>query len=264
MASDPARLRLNPIRAEPVEARSPFDRLRANGLQSSAFRINNHQRLAIGLVGLVTLAVLSVLFWPFIAAEIIAPIALLAWLLLRIFVLSIGQQTYWYAAAFVLLLSLFRLWPRSPGNPSFEKHAGGNVAIKTFERWRSMFLLTDHDLHSLRNLRWELVRLLLSLYATKQHSEADLKLHEALQRREIDLPDSIHAFLFAGETPAKPRSFLRRMLDFWLFPLKWARHRALQQQERAECHRRIDDVLCFLEKSLEMNDDDRRRKQDQY
>jgi len=226
--------------------------------------MTNRQRLAIGLVSLVTLALLTVLFWSFIAAEIIAPVALLAWLLLRIFILSIGQQTYWYAAAFVLLLSLFRLWPKSPVNPPFERHAGGNVAIKTFERWRSMFLLTDHDLHSLRNLRWELVRLLLSLYATKQHSEADLKMHEALQRREIELPDTIHAFLFPGETPAKPRSFLRRVQDFWLLPLKWARHRALQQQARVECHRRIDDVLCFLEKSLEMNDDNGRRKQDEY
>jgi hypothetical protein len=232
--------------------------------------MTNRQRLAIGFVGLAALALLGVLFWPFIAAEIISPVALLAWLLLRIFVLSVSQQTYWYGAVFVLLFSLFRLWPQSLiKQPSFERRLGGNFAVRTFERWHSMFSLSDDDLHSIRirNLRWELVRLLLSLYATKQHSDADLKLHEALQRREIELPDTFHAFLFPGEPLAKPRSFLRRVQGFWLLPLKWTRHRALQQQKRTECYRRIDEVLRFLEKSLEMNDGDDdggRHKQNQY
>lgn len=233
--------------------------------------MNRRQSLLIALIALTIVALTCVLFWPFIAAEIIAPIALLVWLLLRIFVLSIGQQTYWYGVVFLVLVSLFRLWPRSSAGRPFERHAGGNDAIRNFERWRSYFVLTDHDLQSLRNLRWELVRLLLSLYATKQHTDADLKLHEALQRREIganELPATIHAFLFPGEAPAKPRSFfLQRLRDFWLTPLRWARRRAQLRQQRSECLRRIDEVLGFIEQSLEMNDghdDGGRRKQNQY
>jgi len=217
-------------------------------------------RLAIALIALAVAMLLCAMFWPFVADEIIKPVALLAWLLLRIFVLSIGQQTYWYGAVFVLLLSLFRFWPGSFSNPPYEKYGVGNVAIKTYERWRSLFSLNDHDLHSLQNLRWELVRLLLSLYATKQHSDADLNMHESLQRREIELPDTIHTFLFPGELPARRRSVLQRILDLWLIPLQWARRRAHQQRERVECRRRIDEVLSFLEESLEMNDDGSRKQ----
>lgn len=229
--------------------------------------MNRRQGLLIALITLAILALTCLVFWPFIATEIIAPIALLAWLLLRIFVLSIDQQTYWYGMAFVVFVSLFRLWPRDFTEQPFERHAGGNVALRDLGRWRSYFVLTDHDLQSLRNLRWELVRLLLTLYATKQHAQADLRLHEALQRREIALPETIHAFLFPADPPVKPRSYLRRVRDFWLAPLSWARRRALLRQQRAECLRRIDEVLGFIEQSLEMNDghdNDGRRKQNQY
>lgn len=229
--------------------------------------MNRRQSLLIALIVLAIVALACVVFWPFIAAEIIAPIALLAWLLLRIFVLSIDQQTYWYGMVFVVLVSLFRLWPRDFAERPFERHAGGNVALRDLGRWRSYFELTDHDLQNLRNLRWELVRLLLTLYATKQHAEADLRLHEALQRREIALPETIHAFLFPADVPAKPRSYLQRVRDFWLAPLIWVRRRALLRQQRAECLLRIDEILGFLEQSLEMNDghdDGGRRKQNQY
>jgi hypothetical protein len=226
--------------------------------------MTSRQRLLIALVALAIVALMCGLFWPFIAAEIIAPIALLVWLLLRIFVLSIGQQYYWYGVIFVVLVFLFRLCPPSFNNPTFEKYTDINVAIKAFERWRSLFSLVDYDLHSIRNLRWELVRLLLSLYATKQHSDADFRLHETLQRREIVLPDAIHAFLFSDERPSIQRSFLQRAQDFCLFPLKWAWRRPRQRQEIAEYRRRIDEVLGFMEKSLEMNDDDGRTKHNGY
>lgn len=225
---------------------------------------NNRRRLLIALIALATVALTSVVFWPFIAAQIIAPIALLAWLLLRIFVLSISQQFYWYGAILAVLITLFRLWPQSFNNAPFEKHAEMNVAINTFERWRNLFSPTNSDAHSTGTLRQELVWLLLSLHATKQQFDADHQLHGALRRREIDLPDAIHAFLFPDETPAKPRSFLQRSLDFWLTPLKWAQRRRRQQREMAQRHDRIDEVLGYIEKSLETNNDNGRGKHDGY
>ena len=223
--------------------------------------MTRRRRLALAAAVVLALAGLGVLLWSFIAAQLIEPLALFAWLMLRIFVLSISQKTYWYVALFVLLISAFRLWPRNSSYPPYDRHMGGNVAIRTYSRWCSLFTLTEHDLGSTRNLRWELVRLLLSLYATKQHAEADLRLHEAMQRREVDLPDSIHSFLFASEPTAKSPSLLRRMRQIALAPLNWARRRIQLQQQRAECQRHIGEVLSFIENSLEMSDgnDDRKR-----
>ena len=229
--------------------------------------MNSRTRLMIILVASAFVALTCLAYWPFIAAEILTLVALLVWLLLRIFVLSVNQHSYWYAMMFVVLASLFRFWHPSVGDPTYEKRPGMNVAIRSFEHWQSLFELTYHERDSIRHLRWELVRLLLSLYASKQHTDADLRLHEALRHREIVLPDEIHAFLFPDEVPEKQHTLLQRVQDFCLIPLRWAQRRAVQRREIAECRRRIDLVLAFIEKSLEMNDghdDGGHRKQDQY
>jgi Ca2+/Na+ antiporter len=43
--------------------------------------------------------------------EILKPLSLVAWLLLRIFVLSIGQVFYWGALVLIFILFIFRLIP---------------------------------------------------------------------------------------------------------------------------------------------------------
>lgn len=228
--------------------------------------MNSRLRPIIALTVFAFIALTCLVYWPLIAAEILAPVALLVWLLLRIFILSVAQQFYWYGILFVALFAMFRLWPQNASPPTFEKQVEMNVAIRRVKHWRSLFTLTNHDLDAIRHIKWELVRLLLSLYATKQHTDADLRLHEALRHREISLPDDVYAFLFPKEEPERKCSFLQRAKYFWLVPLRWAQRQPLQQREIAECRRQINAVLGFIEKSLEMNDGDDggRRKQNQY
>jgi len=195
----------------------------------------------------------GILFWPFILNDIITPISLVIWLLLRIFILSIGQQYYWGAIIFVILIFLFRLLPQDQGNTQEENFPDSNATIKTVEYWRSLFTLGNHNLHDSKTVKLELSRLLLSLYATRQRAAADFRLYEALQRREIPLPEDIHSFLFLEETQDNRRSFKERVQTLWKKPRTWIRR--WTGQETAEYYRMIDKVISFMETSLEIKND---------
>jgi hypothetical protein len=215
--------------------------------------------LVIGGFFLLVILFVGLLFWPFILNEIITPISLAIWVLVRIFVLSVDQEYYW--AAIILIAAIFlylRLLPPSHPTipPGDSQHL--NETMRTLDYWRSLLNLIDHRVQDDEMLKKELARLLLSLYATKQHTLADFRLYDALQQGEIPLPEQIYAFLFPKEPQPVGRSFIaniRRLVQsIRNTPRKWIRR--WTGQETAERHRLIDETLCFLETSLEMKNDD--------
>ena len=224
--------------------------------------MNSSRRLQIGFFFLSLALLVGTVFWPFVLDNIITPGSLVIWLLLRISILSIGQLYYWYALILVLLICLFRLLAQDQSAPEAEMFRGTNATsatnatIRSVEYWHSMLTLNDHHSDDIHNLRWKLVCLLLSLYATKQRTEADLRLHEALARGEIPLPKEILAFLFPDVPRETGRSFLKRVWLSWSAAAKRMRRR-LERNARDERYRMIDDVLAFMEESLEINNDAR-------
>jgi hypothetical protein len=196
----------------------------------------------------------GILFWPIILNEIITPIALTVWLLLRIFVLSIDQKYYWGGITFVVLVFLYRLLLHDQTTVQIDDYKEENATIRTVSYWRSLFNLTGDDIREEKNLKRELIRLLLSLYATKHRTAADFGLYEALQRGEIPLPEHIRAFLFSEEPQETKRSFIKLIESVRSAPQKWAFR--LTGQETAERYRMIDEVLSFMETGLEMKNDD--------
>ena len=204
----------------------------------------------------------GMLFWPFILNEIITPTSLVVWLLLRIFVLSISQQYYWAAIIFVVLIFLVRFLPQDQPATLFEDSLDSNAIIKTIGYWRNLFTLTEHDVGDDKILKQELVRLLLSLYSSKQRISANFGLYEALQRGEIPLPEHIHAFLFPDEPKKTGRSLKKLMQTVRNTPRKWARR--WTGQETAEHYRMIDEVLSFMETSLEMKNDNEKFTPNQH
>ena len=101
--------------------------------------------------------------------------------------------------------------------------------------------------------------MLISFYATKQRTSADFRLYDALQRGEIPIPKHIHDFLFVEE-PQKTRWSVKKLIQaIRESQRKWIRRRT--GQETAEYYRMIDEVLGFLEASLEMKNDDRKFNQ---
>ncbi len=214
--------------------------------------------LVIGGFFLLIILFVGLLFWPFILNEIITPTSLAAWVLLRIFVLSVDQKHYWVAIIFITSIFLYlRLLPPSHPTIQSEDSQHSNATMITLDYWRSVFNLIDQHVQDDDMLKKGLTRLLLSHYATKQHTLADFRLYDALQRGKIPLPEQIHAFLFAEEPQPEGRSFIiniRKLVQsIRNTPRKWIRQ--WTGQETAERYRMVDDILCFMETSLEMKHD---------
>jgi hypothetical protein len=168
--------------------------------------------------------------------------------------LSIDQKYYWAAIIFVMLFFLFRFLPQDQSTIQTDDSLDSNATMKTIGYWRNLFTLTEHDIGDDKTLKRELVRLLLSLYSSKQRTSANFGLYEALQRSEIPLPEHIHAFLFPDEPQKSGRSLKKFMHTVRKTPRKWIRR--WTGQDAAEHYRMIDEVLSFMETSLEMKNDD--------
>jgi hypothetical protein len=215
--------------------------------------------LVIGGFFLLVILFVGLLFWPFILNEIIKPTSLAVWVLLRIFVLSVDQEYYWVAIIFITSIFLYlRLLPPSHPTMQSEDFQHSNATMRTLDYWRSLFNLIDQRVQDDEMLKKELARLLLSLYATKQRTLADFRLYDALQQGKIPLPEQMHAFLFPEEPQPAGRSLIantRRLVQsIRNTPRKWIRR--WTGQEAAERYRMVDEILCFMETSLEMKNDD--------
>ena len=193
------------------------------------------------------------LFWPFILSNIIKPIALVVWVLLRILVLSIDQKYFWMAIVFVAVFFLFRLLPQEQPVVESDTYLETNATIKSIGYWRILLTYNDQNIREEKILRRELLQLLTSLYASKQHSSTNFDIYDALQRGEIPLPENIRAFLFSEEPHKSEGSIKKFFQAIQKTPRKWIRQ--WTGQEKAEHYRTIDEVLCFIETSLEIKND---------
>ena len=212
--------------------------------------MNNLKKpVIVGFIFLLTLF-LGMLFWQFILDQIIAPFSLVFWLLLRMFVLSIDQKYFWGIIIFIVLVFLYRLLPAGQLAPQAEAPRISNATMQTIETWRSMFTLVGYNNPEAKILKRELIRLLLSLYATKKRTTADFELYEALEKGEIPIPEDIRAFLFVEEPGRTQRSLKEWAKSIGSNLRNWKRR--WTGQEAAEYYRMIEEVLSFMETSLEM------------
>jgi hypothetical protein len=214
------------------------------------------RRLGIVLLIVMILLLAGVLFGPFILNEILKPIALVAWILLRIFVLSINQHIYWILMILVALVILLRILSPVQPVPPVEESLGSNETINSIELWRNLFRLNDSTPRDERTLRHELTHMLASFYASKSHSETAFGYYEALQKGVIPLPEHITAFLFPEESQETGHPIKRLLQTIRKTPLKWIQR--WTGQEKAEHYRMIDEVLNFMETSLEIKNDERK------
>jgi hypothetical protein len=217
--------------------------------------MNISRRLVIAVFFLLIISFVGLLFWPFTFNKIITPISLVVWTLLRVFVLSIDQKYYWVA---IILITSFFLYRRLPplSYPAVQAEDDGdpNATMKTINYWRSLCNPADQYIQENKTLKKNLARLLLALYATKQHTSADFRLYDALQQGTIPIPERIHALLFPTESQQKGHSFKKLVQSIRNTPRKWMRH--WTGQDTAEDYLMLDEILSFMETSLEMKNDD--------
>ena len=208
------------------------------------------RRLVISLLVAAIVLFVGLLFWPFIRSNIVEPTALALWLLLRILVLSIDQKYFWYAAIILAVIFLFRLLRQEAPSIQEDTQRDTNATIQNIGYWRVLFTYNDQDVRDEKILKRKLMGLLTSLYTSKQSTSNDFRVYDALQQGRIPLPENIRTFLFPAE-PQESGGRIERFLQSIQQTLrKWIRQ--WTGREKVEYYRMIDEVLDFVETSLEI------------
>jgi type IV secretory pathway VirB3-like protein len=215
------------------------------------------RRVTLSLLVAAIVLFLAMLFWPFVVNNILRPSALAIWLLLRILVLSIHQQYFWYAVIFAALLFLFRLLPKKQSDIQSDIYLETNSTIINIGYWRGLFTYTGQNIRDEKAIKQELIHLLASLYATKNSITTNWLIYDALQQGKIPLPGKIHTFLFPQDPPLPGGPLIRFFHSIRKTLRNWIRQ--WTGLEKAEHYQMIDEVLRFLETSLEIKNDDGKR-----
>lgn len=224
----------------------------AAGGQRAPWDAGRRRRLAVIVLVVGGLLASCALAWPWVRAHVIAPAALVVWLLLRVLVLSIHRGVFWAAlvcaAAVVLALLLSRR--RRPA-AELRDHSPA-LPTHPIDGWAWLVEQSARGSDALPSIGWNgFVQLAVALRALEHRVAPDYRLHDALRSGRMPLPPAVRAFLFPE--PAGARPLLRR----WLASARAMLHR-LTGRERADRLRDMSALLSFLEESLEMpsHDDD--------
>ena len=215
--------------------------------------MNNPKRVVIAVLAAASLLFFGLSFWPFIMNDIIQPIALVVWLLLRMFVLSIDQSYFWGAIIFAVVFFMVRLLPRDQAGTQTDEFPDSNESLNNIAYWRTLFSVSSDGLRDDTTLKRELIHLLSGMYASKQRTANSFEIYTALQSGEIPLPENIHVFLFQEDAAEAKQPFKKFIQTIRKTPRKWIRR--WTGQETADHYRLITEVLCFMETSLEIKND---------
>jgi hypothetical protein len=221
--------------------------------------MNISRPLVVSLLVAVLILFVGMLFWPFILSNVIKPIALVVWLLLRILVLSVDQKYFWYGIVFVAFYVLIRLLPGEQPVIRSNAFPETNATINRIGYWRILFTYNGQNVRDEKTLKRELIYMLTSFYKSKQSTSNHLDVYDALQKGEIPLPENIHAFLFSQESQESGGQIRKFLQSIRKIPTKWIRQ--WTGQEKAEHFRMIDEVLNLMETLLEIKHDDTKRMQ---
>jgi hypothetical protein len=190
------------------------------------------ERLLFLFIFIALLAVLALLFGPYVSEYFLKPLSQGLWLLLRIFVLSIDQRVLWGLMIFAVAI-FFLVRPNRIPRPLYEEaESTRNAALRELERWRYLFADKPGSAREFGSLQRELAWTLCAVYASRKRIRADYEVRDAFAQRKIPLDEGIYAFLFA-EAPAKLRKLRRSKYD-----------------------RDVEAYLDYSESQLEMRDDD--------
>jgi len=208
--------------------------------------MNKITRLALFLLILGFLLFLGLAFSSWTVPNIILPAAQALWLFLRMFILSVSQELYWWLLA--SCVAIWALYQLSRGDEPVrgEVHVSYNEALNNQKLWTELLAFSKGDAVQRDILKQRLILLLASHYNTWQRDSTLLEIRQALESRQLPLPDSLYAFLFALE-PEKPRSLsVRSFFQAFRRKIRWWSGR-----EAAEFNSMIDELIEFMENSSE-------------
>jgi hypothetical protein len=188
----------------------------------------------------------------FLLDNLIRPLALVL-LLLKRAVQSVDQQMYWYVLIASAVLYLFVRFARTLTEPPPEPPVESNVTLDSINQWRVLIPLADEAAERPNILNQNLGRILTTIYSSRQPDAAHWEVDEALRLRRIALPESIYAFLFPARPDADEPPFRRTVRAVLRAPQTLARR--WTGRDAAEYYRSIEDVITFMEFSMEKKHD---------
>jgi hypothetical protein len=204
---------------------------------------------------------LGLVFQQFLVDDIVLPVATVVWLVLRITILSIDQQVYWWALiGFIVLLLSFRLL-RGWGTLEPDRAPRANPTLEHIHYWRTLILSGPRADGEEQAVRRNLIELLTTLYTTGAQGSTRYMVREAIQDRRLVLPDPVYAFLFPQAESPRP-SFLRHPVEFMSYrlrsmqqaPARWMRR--WSGRETTEYLAAIDQALILMESTWEIKHGD--------
>lgn len=209
------------------------------------------RRLPVRILLCGTAAAIGILAWPWLRANLVAPLALVAWLFLRVLVLSIHQAVYWTVLVCAVPVLLWIMLRRRAVSASAPLPAARTARAHPVDTWRWLVEQTARGVPTLPSVGWNgFVQLTVSQQALERRLAPDYLLHDALRARRVPLPPAVHAFLFPAP-PARPGGRAARLGRWLAAAPRRALHR-LSGRDRAERLRAMSRLLSFLEDSLEM------------
>ncbi len=211
----------------------------------------DRRRLGLAILLCGTALACAVLAWPWLRANLIVPLALVLWLLLRVMVLPVHQAVYWIALVCAVPVLLWTMLRRRAFIAAAPLPAARTAHAHPVESWRWLVEQTAGGARALPIVGWSgFVQLVVSLEALERRVPPDYQLHDALRAGKLPLPPEVHAVLFppAPAPPGRPAARLRR----WLGQAPRSALRRLTGRDRADRMRSMSRLLSYLEDSLEM------------
>ncbi len=200
---------------------------------------------------------LGIVFAPFVMT-ILTSLAMAFWLFLRLTFLNIDQKYYWILLTFAgVILTLYRLGqilynveeeePAEPIEP--------NLMLGDINDWIIKIRLLETSEIEQCVTQQELADLLVSLFRSRISDTTPYEILTALKQRQIPLPEHIYQFVFTDRTTAANGPRLQRALRLIQnTPRKWVRR--WTGREKAGICQSIEDIISFMENSLEIKNDE--------
>lgn len=153
------------------------------------------RRWVVLVLALAAILSAGLIFRDFLMQNVIMPIALLLWAILRVF-MSIDQEVYWVIlifAAFVLGLGLLPVRGSRAVGPS----QSAEPTARRFNYWHAIIRQAAKSREAREALESNLRELAVNVIAMEEQKHPNAVREDILQRR-LDLTEDIRAFLLRG------------------------------------------------------------------
>ena len=206
--------------------------------------IGKIEKFILILIFLSILIFTCIFYRDFILENILKQLALMLWFFLRVFVLSIDQVIIWYIIIFIIAFVLFIRFGLNTSENELYLERIKNFYIEKFKSWESYFITDNYNLYNQKNLKLELIRMMVNLHAARKRISIDYHLFDAFKKKEIQIPENIHNFLYAEN---------KKKFSINIFKI----YNRISGREAGEYYRNLEECLLFLENFMEIKDDNK-------